>query len=158
MFNHGTITAVMFLAVGIIYDRAHTRGLYDFGGLANKMPKYFGITMVAFFASIGLPGLSAFISESFVFLGGFKNDAIRIITIISMLGIVLNAGYILWTIQRVFLGNLPEKWNGLKDINARELVSTVPLLIIIIALGIYPSLFINMITTSVKHLITIIGF
>lgn len=158
MFNHGTITAVMFLAVGVIYDRAHTRGLYDFGGLANKMPKYFGVTMVAFFASIGLPGLSAFISEAFIFLGGFKSDMIRIVTIISMLGIILNAGYILWTIQRVFLGTLPNKWEGLKDINGRELVSTIPLLIIIIVLGIYPSLFLNLMTTSVKHLITILGY
>lgn len=158
MFNHGTITAVMFLAVGVIYDRTHTRGLNDFGGLANKMPKYFGVTMVAFFASIGLPGLSAFISEVFVFLGGFQNETIRIITLVSTLGIILNAGYILWTIQRVFLGTLPEKWEGLKDIKTRELVSTVPLVIIIITLGIYPSLFLNLMTTSVKHLITIIGF
>jgi len=158
MFNHGTITAVMFLMVGVIYDRSHTRGLYDFGGLANKMPKYFGVTMVAFFASIGLPGLSAFISEAFIFLGGFKSDVIRIVTIVSTLGIVLNAGYILWTIQRVFLGKLPEKWDDIKDINARELVSSVPLLVIIIALGVYPSMFLNLITTSVKHLIIFLGY
>jgi NADH-quinone oxidoreductase subunit M len=156
MFNHGTITAVLFLSVGVIYDRAHTRGLNDFGGLANKMPKYFAVIIVAFFASIGLPGLSAFISESFVFLGGFKNETIRIITIVSTLGIILNAAYILWTIQRLFFGKLPEKWNQLTDINGRELWSTVPLLVIIVVLGIFPSLFINLMTSSVNQLVNFI--
>jgi len=156
MFNHGTVTAVMFLMVGVIYDRAHTRGLNEFGGLANKMPKYFAVTMIAFFASLGLPGLSAFISESFIFLGGFSSDAIRVISIVSMLGIILNAGYILWTIQRLFFGTLPEKWGGLKDINGRELLSSVPLLVIIIVLGILPSMFINLMSTSVNQLISLI--
>ncbi|MDD5363113.1 MAG: NADH-quinone oxidoreductase subunit M [Ignavibacteria bacterium] len=156
MFNHGTITAVLFLSVGVIYDRAHTRGLNDFGGLANKMPKYFAVIMVAMFASIGLPGLSAFISETFIFLGGFKNEFIRVIAIISTLGIILNAAYILWTIQRLFLGTLPEKWNILTDINARELISTVPLLVIVIFLGIFPSFMINLMTTSVNQLVNFI--
>ncbi len=156
MFNHGTITAVLFTSVGVIYDRAHTRGLNDFGGLANKMPKYFAVLMIAFFASIGLPGLSAFISESFVFLGSFKNEFIRTIAIISTLGIILNAAYILWTIQRLFFGTLPEKWNELTDINARELISTVPLLIIVIALGILPSYMLNLMTTSVNALVNFI--
>ncbi len=156
MFNHGTITAVLFTSVGVIYDRAHTRGLNDFGGLANKMPKYFAVLMIAFFASIGLPGLSAFISESFVFLGSFKNEFIRTIAIISTLGIILNAAYILWTIQRLFFGTLPEKWNELTDINGRELISTVPLLIIVIALGILPSYMLNLLTTSVNALVNFI--
>ncbi len=156
MFNHGTITAVLFTSVGVIYDRAHTRGLNDFGGLANKMPKYFAVLMIAFFASIGLPGLSAFISESFVFLGSFKNEFIRTIAIISTLGIILNAAYILWTIQRLFFGTLPEKWNELTDINGRELISTVPLLIIVIALGILPSYMLNLMTTSVNALVNFI--
>lgn len=157
MFNHGTITAILFLSVGIIYDRAHTRGLYDFGGLANKMPKYFAVVIIGFFASIGLPGLSAFISESFVFLGGFSSVTIRVIAIVSTLGIILNAAYILWTIQRVFFGELPEKWNQLTDISPRELVSTVPLLLIIIYLGVMPGNFINLMTASVNQLVTIIG-
>ena len=158
MFNHGTITAVLFLCVGIIYDRAHTRGLNDFGGLANKMPKYFAVVILGFFASIGLPGLSAFISESFVFLGGFSSKTIQVIAIISTLGIILNAAYILWTVQRVFLGKLPEKWNDvMTDISGRELLSTVPLLLIIIALGIFPSPFINLMTASVNQLVNIIG-
>jgi NADH-quinone oxidoreductase subunit M len=156
MFNHGTITAILFLSVGVIYDRAHTRGLYDFGGLANKMPKYFSVLIIAMFASIGLPGLSAFISETFIFLGAFQNEFIRVIAIVSVLGIILNAAYILWTIQRIFFGTLPEKWNGLSDINARELISTVPLIIIVILLGIFPSYMLNLMTASVNHLVNFI--
>jgi NADH-quinone oxidoreductase subunit M len=156
MFNHGTITAILFLSVGVIYDRAHTRGLYDFGGLANKMPKYFSVLIIAMFASIGLPGLSAFISETFIFMGAFQNQFIRVVAIISVLGIILNAAYILWTIQRIFFGNLPEKWNDLKDINARELISTVPLIIIVIFLGIFPSYMLNLMTASVNQLVNFI--
>src|SRR5438034_10384999 len=72
MFNHGTITAMLFLIVGVIYDRAHTRGLNDFGGLMNQMPKYSGVMVIAFFAALGLPGLSGFISEAFSLLGAFQ--------------------------------------------------------------------------------------
>lgn len=156
MFNHGTITAVLFLMVGVLYDRAHTRGLNEFGGLANKMPKYFGVTIIGFFAALGLPGLSAFISEAFVFLGGFRNETIRVITIISTLGIVLNAAYILWTTQRVFFGKLPEKWDSLTDINGRELLSVVPLIIIIIILGVYPAPILDLMSSSVNHLVSFV--
>jgi NADH-quinone oxidoreductase subunit M len=142
--------------VGVLYDRTHTRGLNEFGGLANKMPKYFGVTIIAFFAALGLPGLSAFISEAFVFLGGFRNETIRVITIISTLGIVLNAAYILWTTQRIFFGSLPEKWNNITDINGRELLSSVPLIIIIIFLGIYPGPVLDLMSSSVNHLVDLV--
>lgn len=154
MFNHGTITAMLFIIVGVIYDRAHTRGLYDFGGLANQMPVYTGFTVIAFFAAIGLPGLSGFISESFVFLGAFSSPLIRILTIISTLGILLGAGYMLWTLQRVFFGKLPEKWSDLTDLTPREYAMLVPLSIIVIALGIFPSLLLNMMTDSVNTLVS----
>jgi NADH-quinone oxidoreductase subunit M len=163
MFNHGTITAMLFLIVGVIYDRAHTRGVEEFGGLANEMPKYTGIVVVAFFAAIGLPGLSGFISEAFVFLGAFKTNVIqvgatetafRVVTILSTLGIVLGAGYMLWTLQRMFFGKLPERWAGhLPDISRRELVSLVPLAVIIIFLGVYPSPVLDLMTSSVNHLV-----
>jgi len=156
MFNHGTITAVLFLMVGVIYDRAHTRGINEFGGIANKMPKYFSVVIIAFFAALGLPGLSGFISEAFVFLGSFSNPVIRVIAIISTLGIVLNAAYLLWTLQRIFFGVLPEKWSSITDINGRELLSAVPLVIIIIFLGIYPAPFLNLMTSSVNLLVNIV--
>ncbi|MCX6148926.1 MAG: NADH-quinone oxidoreductase subunit M [Ignavibacteriales bacterium] len=154
MFNHGTITAMLFLIVGVLYDRTHTRGLDDFGGIALQMPAYTGFVSVAFFAAIGLPSLSGFISESFVFLGAFSVVGIRTLTIVSTLGILLGAGYMLWTMQRVYLGKLNEKWNQLKDLDAREYIMFVPLTIIIIFLGVYPSGMLNIMNTSVNSLVS----
>lgn len=153
MFNHGTITAMLFLTVGVIYDRAHTRDLNAFGGLANKMPKYFALVVISFFAALGLPGLSGFISESLAFLGAFSVAPIRIITIVSTLGIVLTAAYMLWTLQRLFFGNLPEKWMGLTDLTGRELATLIPLAVIVIFLGVYPAPMLNMMSTSVNQLV-----
>jgi len=164
MFNHGTITAMLFMIVGVIYDRAHTRSLDDFGGLANKMPIYTGIMTVAFFAAIGLPGLSGFISEALVFLGAFQTYPV--ITVISGLGIILGAAYMLWALQKVFFGKLPEKWQGPwdptgkiyknDDVNWVELSALVPLVVIIIYLGINPNPVIGLMTTSVNHFVEFI--
>ncbi len=157
MFNHGTITAMLFLIVGVIYDRAHTRDLDAFGGLALTMPKYTGIMTVAFFAALGLPGLSGFISEAFSFLGAFQVEKLRVITIASTLGIVLTAAYMLWTLQRVFLGKVNEKWGTLPDVDAREIFMLVPLAMIILVLGIYPSFMLNVMTTSINHLVDVVA-
>ena len=161
MFNHGTITAMLFMIVGVIYDRAHTRGLDEFGGLANKMPIYTGIMAVAFFAAIGLPALSGFVSEAMIFLGAF--NTYPELTIFSGLGIILGAAYMLWTLQKVFFGKLPERWSGPwdpekkkykhDDINGLELTALVPLAIIIIYLGIMPNPIIDLMTSSVNHFI-----
>jgi NADH-quinone oxidoreductase subunit M len=151
MFNHGTITAMLFLIVGVLYDRAHTRGLDDFGGIMNQMPKYSAIMVVAFFAALGLPGLSGFVSEAFSFLGAFQT--FRWVTIASTLGIVLTAAYMLWTLQRVFLGTLPEKWKDLPDINGRELAMLVPLGIIVLVLGVYPSPMLDLMNSSANALV-----
>jgi NADH-quinone oxidoreductase subunit M len=157
MFNHGTITAMLFLIVGVIYDRAHTRDIDAFGGLAITMPKYTGIMTVAFFAALGLPGLSGFISEAFSFLGAFRVDSLRVITIFSTLGIVLTAAYMLWTLQRVFLGTPNEKWASLPDINGRELFTLVPLAVIVLVLGIYPSFMLDLMTSSMNHLVSVVA-
>ncbi len=155
MFNHGTITAMLFLLVGVVYDRAHTRGLNEFGGLYNKMPVYSFFTVIAFFAAIGLPSMSGFVSEAFVFLGAFKAN--KLWTILSTLGIVLGAGYMLWTFQRVFMGTLPEKWEGvMTDVNGRELFTLIPLALIIIALGVYPAPALNWMSTSLGHLVDVV--
>ncbi len=153
MFNHGTITAMLFLIVGVIYDRAHTRGINDFGGLANQMPIYTGFVTVAFFAAIGLPSLSGFISEALVFIGAFGVEQLRVLTIISTLGILLGAAYMLWTLQRIFFGELKEKWSGLTDLTAREYLMFIPLTIIIIFLGVYPSAMLDLMNTSVNSLV-----
>jgi NADH-quinone oxidoreductase subunit M len=129
--------------------------LNEFGGLANQMPKYTGIMTIAFFAALGLPGLSGFISEVFSFLGAFQ--VYRWITVVSALGIVLTAAYMLWTLQRVFLGKLPDKWKDLPDINGRELFALIPLAIIVIFLGVYPGPMIDLLNASVNHLVTFVS-
>lgn len=155
MFNHGIITAVLFLLVGVIYDRTNKRGLYDFGGLANQMPKYTGIAIVGMFAALGLPGLNGFVSELFSFLGAF--ESFRWITIIAVTGIVITAAYILWTIQRIFLGDLREEHKTLPDLTVRELICFVPLIILIIFLGVYPSPAIDAMNSSLSYLVEIIN-
>jgi NADH-quinone oxidoreductase subunit M len=153
MFNHGTITAMLFLIVGVIYDRAHTRGINDFGGLAAQLPIYTGFVTIAFFAAIGLPGMSGFVSESFIFLGAFSSNVIRTFSLISTLGILLGACYMLWTLQRIFFGPLNEKWSSMKDLDTREYLMFIPLTAIIIFLGIYPSGMLNIMNTSVNVLV-----
>jgi NADH-quinone oxidoreductase subunit M len=157
MFNHGTITAMLFLIVGVVYDRTHTRGVNDFGGLAAQMPVYTGFVTVAFFAAIGLPSMSGFVSEAFVFIGSFGVSVIRVFSIISTLGILLGACYMLWTLQRIFFGPLNEKWASLKDLNMREYAMFIPLTIIIFFLGIYPSAMLNIMSTSVNSLVNLVA-
>ncbi len=157
MFNHGTITAMLFLIVGVVYDRTHQRGLNDFGGLATQMPVYTGFVTVAFFAALGLPSLSGWVSEALVFVGAFSEDITRTLAIISTLGILLGAAYMLWTLQRVFLGELNEKWKSLKDLDKREYIMFIPLTVIIILLGVYPSLMLDVMNTSVKTLVTLVN-
>ncbi len=157
MFNHGTITAMLFLIVGFIYDRAHTRDIDAFGGLGKQMPIYTGFVTIAFFAAIGLPGLSGFISEALVFLGGFGSDTTRVIAVISTIGILLGAAYMLWTLQRVYLGTQNEKWKDLTDLTTREYFMLVPLTIIVIYLGVNPSPMLNLMNASANALVKVIS-
>jgi NADH-quinone oxidoreductase subunit M len=150
MFNHGTVTAMLFLLVGVIYDRAHHREIAGFGGLAGIMPVYTGVTALAFFAAMGLPGLSAFISEVLVLLGAWQKYPG--LTVVAASAVVLTAGYMLWTMQRVYLGKPNEKYLGLPDINARELVTLVPLGAIVVILGVYPHAVLDLINASLLNL------
>lgn len=154
MFNHGTITAMLFLLVGVIYDRAHHRDIDGFGGLTRSMPVYSAITCVAFFAALGLPSLSGFISEALVFLGAFPTWPV--ITIIATSGIVLGAAYMLWTYQRVFLGPTNPKYERMADCNVREQVTLYPLAFIVILLGIYPNVILDVFTPTMNSLLAII--
>jgi NADH-quinone oxidoreductase subunit M len=155
MFNHGTITAMLFLLVGVVYDRVHDRTIAKFGGLANIMPGYFFIVMIAFFAALGLPGLSGWWSESFVFIGAFRNGTIRLWTILSLAGVVLGAAYMLWLLQRAFLGTLKTReWeNHLPDLTKREWAMLVPLVLIVVGLGVWPHPVLNMMNGSVNALV-----
>ncbi len=150
MFTHGIITAQLFLLVGVIYDRAHHREISGFGGLAQSMPRYSAMTAIAFFAALGLPGLAGFIGEILCFMGGFKT--FRLYTIISATGVVLTAAYMLWAFQRVFLGTLNEKYKTIAEISAREMLTLVPLVILVIAVGVYPKLVLDLINPSVSAL------
>jgi NADH-quinone oxidoreductase subunit M len=145
MFNHGLSSAMLFLLVGVIYDRAHHREIARFGGLGTHMPRYFALAIVGFFASLGLPGLNGFISEVMVFLGAFRADPAvlphaRAITLAASVGVVLTAGYILWCVQRVFLGEAKPEYESFSDANAREIFTLAPLAVLCIVLGIYPTI------------------
>ncbi|MFZ4525554.1 MAG: complex I subunit 4 family protein [Chlorobium sp.] len=176
MFNHGTITAMLFLLVGVIYDRAHTRQIEKFGGLASYMPVYAAVVTVAWFASLGLPGLSGFISEALVFVGAFSSVTTRYIAMVSVLGIVFGAAYLLWSLQRMFLGQRRadaaydlvvdedghehihfHDWKGKIDLDGRELAMLVPLVLITIFLGIYPMPVLGMLTASINKLVQVLS-
>ncbi len=150
MFNHGTVTAMLFLLVGVLYDRAHHREIYGFGGIAPVMPIYTGFVALAFFAALGLPGLSAFISEVLVLLGAWQRTPW--LAAVGASAVVLTAGYMLWTLQRVFLGPLNERYASLPDISAREALTLVPLAIIVVALGVYPMPMIELIDATLATL------
>ncbi len=157
MFNHGVSSAMMFLIVGVLYERAHHRDLSRFGGIGLQMPWYTGLATVGFFASLGLPGLNGFISEVLCFLGAWDTDSslitiasdegglgARWIVYVSLLGIVLTAAYVLWTIQRVYLGTVKnDDYKRFPDISFREVVALAPLAFLCIALGVYPSILID---------------
>jgi len=151
MFNHGTITGGMFLLVGVLYDRAHTRQLDAFGGLGVRVPRYAGLLIFFSLASLGLPGLSGFVSEFLSLVGTF--GVWRWQTIVSVTGIVVSAAYMLMVLQRVLLGPLNEKWRALTDMNARELCSIIPLVGIVLALGIYPLFMLRLQDASVQNLV-----
>ncbi|MBI3272696.1 MAG: NADH-quinone oxidoreductase subunit M [Planctomycetes bacterium] len=149
MFTHGLTSAMLFLLVGVIYDRAHHRVIKDFGGLAFQMPVYTGITTLAFMASLGLPGLCNFVSEALVLLGSF--DAYRTTTIISATGIIFGAGYFLWCFQRVFMGPAKERYSMMPDVNGRELFTLVPLGALVVFLGVWPRAMLDTMTVSLKN-------
>lgn len=151
MFNHGTISAMLFILVGVVYDRAHHRNIDGFGGLAKQMPLYAGMCMIAFFAGLGLPGFSGFVSEFMCFIGAFP--VFKVIVIISTLGILLNAAYFLSAYKRIFFGELNEKYKDMPEINRRELFTVVPLAIITLFFGIYPRPFLDIISNTIDHLI-----
>lgn len=154
MFNHGVISGMLFLLVGVLYDRAHHREINGFGGLGTKMPIYTGITTLAFMASLGLPGLSGFVGEALALLGAY--DKFKMLTILSTIGIVVGAAYFLWTLQRVFLGTLNPKYEALPEINGREILTLAPLGILTIVLGVWPNFAIDMFRESVTNLVNVL--
>jgi NADH-quinone oxidoreductase subunit M len=159
MFTHGIITGGLFFLVGIIYERAHTRDLRAFGGLASQVPSYYGITMVTGFASLGLPGLAGFWSELFVFRGTFH--IIPVFACVGIMGVVLTAAYILWkVVQHMFLGEFSQaRWDeathhaALPPMTWWEKVTMWPLVIIMILVGLHPSIIVALLNGAATALL-----
>ncbi len=137
MISHGLATGALFLLIGMIYDRMHTRKIAEYGGLAKVMPIYAGIFLFAAFASAGLPGLAGFIGEFTIFMGSYLS--FPVLAIIAGSGVILAAIYLLWAYERVFTGPITNpKLEALKDLDFRELAILVPLVLLIVGLGVYP--------------------
>jgi NADH-quinone oxidoreductase subunit M len=142
MINHGISTGALFLIVGIIYERRHSRMISEFGGLSHIMPVYATVFLIMTLSSIGMPGLNGFIGEFFILQGTFAVPHLWVYAAIAVLGIVLGAAYMLWLYQRVMFGKLENPANqGLPDLNLRELATFVPLIILAFWIGLYPSFF-----------------
>lgn len=153
MVAHGIITGALFLIVGVLYDyRAHTRGVDEFGGLGARLPIYTGITTVAMLASLGLPGLMGFVAEFFIFVGSF--GIFPYLTAVAVTGVVFTAAMFLWTIQRIFLGPVNERWAALPDMDTREKVSLVPLAVLMVVFGLFPKPLLDVINAAMAVLVT----
>ncbi|HEU4758660.1 MAG TPA: NADH-quinone oxidoreductase subunit M, partial [Dehalococcoidia bacterium] len=149
MFTHGLITGMLFVLVGMVYDRAHTREIGELSGLASRMPFIATMMVVAGLASLGLPALAGFVSEVTVFLGTFERH--EALTILGVTGIVLSAGYILWTIQRVFWGAPDPRWEGLTDATAWwERGPLLAMGLVILLVGVYPAVMMDLFETGVR--------
>ncbi len=152
MVNHGLSTGALFLIVGMIYERRHTRLIADFGGLAKRMPIFATIFMIITFSSIGLPGLNGFVGEFLVLTGAFLSH--KIYAVFAAIGVILAAVYMLWMFQRVVFGKLENPVNAtLQDLSIREIALLVPVLLFIIFIGVYPHPFLSRMEASVEHLI-----
>ncbi|MBU8870096.1 MAG: NADH-quinone oxidoreductase subunit M [Gemmatimonadales bacterium] len=157
MLAHGLSTGALFLLVGMIYERRHTREISEFGGLAHKMPVYAVFFMIATLASVGLPIMAGFIGEFMILFGTFNSETLehgRLFAILAATGVVLGAIYMLWMYQRVFLGKLSNAKNeGLTDLSLREVVVLLPIVVFIFWLGVQPSLILNRVEASVERVL-----
>jgi NADH-quinone oxidoreductase subunit M len=155
MFTHGTITGMLFMLAGLVYDKAHTRHIPDLGGLAPRMPILaIGFTIAAL-ATLGLPTMSGFVSELLVFLGTF--GVYREATILALFGIVFAAAYMLWTVQRVFLGPEKPRFAAIGDATILETIPLVAMVIVIMVVGIYPALVTDTFSAGLAPIVNILG-
>ncbi len=155
MVNHGLSTGALFLIVGMIYDRRHTRLISEFGGLAKIMPLLATFFMIVSLSSIGLPGLNGFIGEFLILLGAFRSPLLNPwFVVLASTGVILAAVYILWMYQRVIFGKIvkPENQN-LPDLSKREIAVLVPVILFILWIGVYPNTFLRQSAASTKHII-----
>jgi NADH-quinone oxidoreductase subunit M len=157
MINHGLSTGALFLLVGMIYDRRHTREIAQFGGLAKVMPVFTTMFMIVTFSSIGLPGLNGFVGEFLILLGSFNSPFIGspVYGAVAATGVIFSAVYMLWMCQRVFFGKITHDENrSLLDLSKREISLLVPVLLFIVWIGVYPSTFLKPSEAAVKQIVT----
>jgi NADH-quinone oxidoreductase subunit M len=151
MLNHGVTTGALFLCVGIIYERTHTRMIADFGGLTKRLPIYAAFFMIFTLSSLGLPGMNGFIGEFLILLGAFTTE--RLYAVIGTTGIILGAAYMLWMYQRVMFMELKPKNEKLIDLSWREAVTLIPLAVFVFWIGIFPNPFLGIMHETVRHLL-----
>jgi NADH-quinone oxidoreductase subunit M len=153
MLNHGFSTGALFLIVGMIYERRHTRLIEEFGGLSKVMPVFATFFMIVTLSAVGLPGLNGFVGEFLILLGTFRANAAY--AVFAALGVIFAAVYMLWMFQRVMFGEVTKEANmKLKDLSLREVCVLLPLVFFIIQIGVYPRPFLSRMDATVKHLIT----
>ncbi len=153
MVNHGLSTGMLFLVVGMIYERRHTREISEFGGIARVMPAFTVFFGIAMLASVGLPGLNGFVGEYLTLIGAFKSAVLDsyVYTILAATGVIFAACYLLWMFQRVMFGqNTNPKNQNLKDLTASEWLTLVPIVIFIVWIGVYPKTFLSYSEKSTK--------
>ncbi|MCX8012036.1 MAG: NADH-quinone oxidoreductase subunit M, partial [Desulfobacterota bacterium] len=155
MINHGLSTGALFLIVGMIYERRHTRMIAEFGGLSKVMPIYATFFMIVTLSSIGLPGLNGFVGEFLILLGAFRSSVTSVIFVVfAATGVILAAVYMLWMFQRVMFGEVTNPKNEkLPDLSKREFVVLLPIVIFIIWIGIYPKTFLKPMEATVNGMI-----
>jgi NADH-quinone oxidoreductase subunit M len=154
MLNHGVSTGALFLFVGFIYERRHTRMITEFGGLATPMPWFSTLFVIASLSSIGLPFLNGFVGEFLIMLGSWTSKAVASAWIVTMLagtGVIWAAVYMLWMLQRVVFGEVTNPKNAkLQDLNAREIGLLIPLMVLMLFMGVYPRVFLDRSQASVE--------
>jgi NADH-quinone oxidoreductase subunit M len=149
MVNHGLSTGALFIIVGMIYDRRHTRLISDFGGISKVMPVFAAFFMIVTLSSIGLPGLNGFVGEFLILLGTFKKN--MWFGVLAASGVILAAVYMLWMFKRAMFGPLDKEENkSLKDLSVREIAVLVPIVVMIVWIGIYPQTFLRKMDRSVE--------
>ncbi len=152
MLSHGVVSAALFLIVGVVYDRIHSREIASYGGLVHRMPVYALVFMIFMLASVGLPGTSGFVGEFLVLLGAFQVNSW--VALLAATGIVLGAAYMLYLYRRVIFGKLTkEELLNILDLNRREMLVFAPLVAIVMVMGIYPMPFLEVMDASVEGLI-----
>ncbi len=152
MLSHGIVSAALFLCVGVVYDRLHTREIAAYGGLAERMPLYAFVFMVFTMANVGLPGTSGFIGEFLALVGAYQVNVW--LAVFATTGIILSAAYALWLYRRVMFGALEKPaLRSMSDLTARELAVLAPLVLITLALGLYPLPLLDVTAVSVAQLV-----